>query len=132
MRIKYLMSMWILLISVFLVSADTFYDDDAMTINEFLNLNESKLSEFNSTLLGYEEIYNNHVYYFNMNIYFDYWDVENSTGEELPVLMVVPVRMSFSWDCYEIYSCSTLFNGFLDNFKIWTLQYYTDLKSDYE
>ena len=115
-----------------MVHADTFYDDEALTIDEFLNVNETELGNFNSTLLGYEELYNNHVYYFDMNVYMDYWDVENSTGEELPVLMVVPVRMTFTWDCYETYSCSTLFDEFLGEFKNWTLQYYTDLKSDYE
>lgn len=129
---KFAMYMWIFVSSVLLVHADTFYDDEALTIDEFLNVNETELGNFNSTLLGYEELYNNHVYYFDMNVYMDYWDVENSTGEELPVLMVVPVRMTFTWDCYETYSCSTLFDEFLGEFKNWTLQYYTDLKSDYE
>lgn len=129
---KFLMYIWIFVSSVLLVHADTFYDDEAMTIDEFLNINESELADFNSTLLGYEELYNNHVYYFDMNVYMEYWDVENSTGEELPVLMVVPVRMTFTWDCYETYSCPTLFDEFLGEFKNWTIQYYTDLKGDYE
>ena len=114
------------------VMADESYDDDGtMNIQEFSTLSYSNLTNFNESLIRIEEHANNYVYIFEMNLYVDYWEVDNSTGVDIEVLRVVPARLILTWDCYEGYDCEYIYPYYMYEFKTWWLNYYYDLITDY-
>jgi hypothetical protein len=126
----------ILLLSfVTLVTADAciFYDDDILTIEEFILINDSVLSNFNSALLGNQIINGQNIHIIKMDVYELIWKYEQDELDEwadpTPVPMVIPVLMIYNWYCSDD-ACD--YNEFITEQEAWYLSAYEGIKAPYE
>jgi hypothetical protein len=120
---------------VTLVSADAsiFYDDDIMNIQEFILINDSELSNFNSTLLSNEIINGENIHIIKMNVYELIWKYEYDETDEwadpVAVPMVIPVLMIYNWYCSDD-ACD--YNEFITEQEAWYLSAYEGIKDPYQ
>jgi len=107
----------------FLVYAEDYYSNDELTIEEFILLDNSTLNYFNVEFLEVENVMNDYIYHFNINLYLDYFDGEN--------LWITPSRVEHTFECNIDLDCSTEYTTFIEEYQDWWMTYYQDLKGDY-
>jgi len=125
---------FIMLLCLPLVYADTYYDDEAMLMEDFIQLNYSTLGNFSLTLNNITTADNNYVYEYEMDIYVDYWEeyyADPDDWDTVKVHKVMPVRMKFEWYCYETYNCGSIWATYVYDYALWWMNYYVTLIDDY-
>lgn len=120
---KTIMGIFLLLGLAFLVNAEDYYSNDELTIQEFLLLDNSTLSNFDVEFLEVQRVMTDDVYYFKINLYLDYFNGEN--------VLITPSRVEHTFECNIDLDCPTEYANFIDDYKEWWLIYYDDLKGDY-
>ena len=87
----------LLLMSIF-VSADEEYNDNGvLNMDEFLLVDQLTLNDFDEVYLYQETELSDEVYFFEMNIFQDYWEYDEETEKE--IVYVVPARLQFIFEC---------------------------------
>jgi len=133
MRKIFIITLLLSLATLVTADASIFYDDDILTIEEFILINDSELSNFNSTLLSNEIINGENIHTIKMNVYELVWKYEQDELDEwadpVAVPMVIPVLMIYNWYC-SVDACD--YNEFITEQEAWYLSAYEGIKAPYE
>ena len=132
MRKIFIITLLLSLATLVTADASIFYDDDILTIEEFILINDSELSNFNSTLLSNEIINGENIHTIKMNVYELVWKYEQDELDEwadpVAVPMVIPVLMIYNWYC-SVDACD--YNEFITEQEAWYLSAYEGIKAPY-
>jgi len=133
MRKIFIITLLLSLATLVTADASIFYDDDILTIEEFILINDSELSNFNSTLLSNEIINGENIHTIKMDVYELVWKYEQDELDEwadpVAVPMVIPVLMIYNWYC-SVDACD--YNEFITEQEAWYLSAYEGIKAPYE
>ena len=133
MRKIFIITLLLSLATLVTADASLFYDDDILTIEEFILINDSELSNFNSTLLSNEIINGENIHTIKMDVYELVWKYEQDELDEwadpVAVPMVIPVLMIYNWYC-SVDACD--YNEFITEQEAWYLSAYEGIKAPYE
>ena len=133
MRKIFIITLLLSLATLVTADASIFYDYDILTIEEFILINDSELSNFNSTLLSNEIINGENIHTIKMDVYELVWKYEQDELDEwadpVAVPMVIPVLMIYNWYC-SVDACD--YNEFITEQEAWYLSAYEGIKAPYE